>query len=144
MRHTRNGFTLIELMVTVAIVAILAAIAVPGYRSYMQRTQRTDATAMLLRVQASEEKFFLQNNAYTNNLVAAPPAGLGLPAQSEHNLYDVVINVTDGGNGFTAIASQLASGSQADDDKCETFTITHTGRKTATGTAPNPDQYCWR
>ena len=74
MRSKSRGFTLVELMVTVVIIAILSAIAVPAYRSYVQRSKRSGATSALLRIQASQEKFFLQNNAYSANLVGVPPA----------------------------------------------------------------------
>src|SRR5437763_16809045 len=76
--HRMRGMTLIELMVVVAIVAILASLAVGSYRRYVLRANRTDATSALLRIQVGEEKYFLQNNAYTINATAQPPTGLGV------------------------------------------------------------------
>src|SRR5690606_27341297 len=62
-RHLR-GVTLIELRPVIVVVAILRTIAVSSYRSYLLRTNRTEARMALLRVQAAQEKFFLQNNRY--------------------------------------------------------------------------------
>ena len=64
-RHTRQtGFTLIELMITVAIVAILAAIAYPSYRNYVIRGQLVDATNNLSALRANMERYFQDNRTY--------------------------------------------------------------------------------
>ena len=92
-RRQAAGFTLIELMVVVAVVAILGTIAVSTYRSYILRTNRTEARMALLATQVAQEKYFLQNNQYAPDIatvIAAPPAGLG------HNL--TAGGVTTGGN----------------------------------------------
>ena len=89
--RSRQGFTLIELMIAVVVIAILAAIAVPSYRSYVLRAQRTDATSALLRVRNAQDKFFLQNRRYMD------PAGVtagGLDA-SERGYYTIVSAVPD-------------------------------------------------
>lgn len=63
--HPRNrGFTLVELMITVAIVGILAAIAYPSYVRYVIRSNRTDAQKALLQMAQEAERFFTQTNAY--------------------------------------------------------------------------------
>ena len=62
------GFTLIEVLVTVAIVAILAAIAIPSYSQYVQKTRRTDAQEKLLDLAAQQERWFFNKNQYTINL----------------------------------------------------------------------------
>jgi prepilin-type N-terminal cleavage/methylation domain-containing protein len=76
MRHGRSkGFTLIELMITVAIVAILAAIAIPNYRDYVIRGQLVDATQGLAAVRANMERYFQDNRSY--QLVGAFPVPCG-------------------------------------------------------------------
>lgn len=142
-RRLSAGFTLVELLIAIVIVAILSAIAIPSYRSYVLRARREDATSALMRVQAAEEKFFLQNNAYTANLAGAPPAGIGIGATSDNGYYALALALTNGGAGFTATATPTATGGQTDDAKCATYTIDQTGNKTATGTDPTPNQTCW-
>jgi prepilin-type N-terminal cleavage/methylation domain-containing protein len=73
MRHGRSqGFTLIELMIVVAIVAILAAIAYPSYRNYVIRGQLVDATQALAALRANMERFYQDNRTYAT--IAGPPA----------------------------------------------------------------------
>ena len=67
MKKTQYGFTLIELMITVAIIAILAGIAYPSYLSQVRRSNRTEARTALLQAQVAQEKFFLQYNRYAGN-----------------------------------------------------------------------------
>src|SRR5467141_5334731 len=65
-KHGSLGFTLIELMVTVAIVAILATIAVTSYSSQVQKSRRTEAKSALLDLAGREERLFSTTNAYSN------------------------------------------------------------------------------
>ena len=79
MRHRRHsGFTLIEVMITVAIVAILAAIALPSYSDYVRRAKITDATSVLSGMRVRMEQYFQDFRTYagacTDNTVAPPPA----------------------------------------------------------------------
>ena len=64
-QHGVHGFTLIELMVTVAIVAILSAIAYPAYTEYILKSRRTDAKNALLDLAARQERFYSLNNKYS-------------------------------------------------------------------------------
>ena len=66
----RNGFTLIEVMIVVAIVGILAAIAYPSYQEYVLRTGRADGMAKLMEIMQAQERFYSQNQTYTANLGA--------------------------------------------------------------------------
>ena len=142
MKH-RKGFTLIELMITVAIVAILAAVAYPTYRSYVMRSNRVEAQNALLQIQVAQEKFFLQHNRYatTNTELTNAPGdatpGLGMRSTTEHGYYTLSLAPGPGGsvNGYTATAT--ATGGQAQDTDCPTFSITHTGVR-------SPSTGCWK
>lgn len=63
-----RGFTLIELMITVAIVAILAAIAYPSYQNSIKKSRRTEVKAAIQNVAAEQERFYYKSNAYTRDL----------------------------------------------------------------------------
>jgi len=139
-RRNSLGVTLMELMVVIVVVGVLAVIGVPTYRQYMMRTHRTEAKSALLRLAAQQERFYLQNNTYTNNFVA-----LGLPgAISENSVYTLAIPVANV-TAFTATATPTAGGGingvdQTADAECASFTINHQGIRTA---APNPNNRCW-
>jgi type IV pilus assembly protein PilE len=73
-RLARNGFTLIEVMIVVAIVGILAAIALPNYSYYVQRAKIIEATTGLSDVRQRTEQFFLDTRTYAGNCTAAKNA----------------------------------------------------------------------
>jgi type IV pilus assembly protein PilE len=78
MSRKQEGFTLIEIMVVVAIVAILAAIAVPSYNDYVTRGKLVEATAGLSDARVRMEQYYQDNRAYTGTCVIAPTApGVG-------------------------------------------------------------------
>lgn len=141
MNKVESGITLIELMVVIVVVAILASIAVPSYRNYLIRTQRTEAKTALMQLQAAQEKFYLQNNAYADDVGAAPPAGLGLPETTEGGFYSVTLATDADGQAYTATATPVAGGGQDADAKCTTFTITNNGTRGATGSGGV--DHCW-
>lgn len=66
-RKPQAGFTLIELVITVAIVAILAAVAYPSYQNYLMRGRRTDGKEIMQRIAAAEERFYTNRNRYTDD-----------------------------------------------------------------------------
>lgn len=136
-QHRMQGITLLELMVVVAIVAILATIATANYRSYTIRANRTEARTALLQIQAAQEKFFLQNNKYTNNITATPPDGLGLLATTPGGLYNISI---DNYSTVAYRAVATATGSQAADvAACRVLTINQNGER-----SPLDSSGCWR
>src|ERR1700685_4537851 len=65
-RSTAAGFTLAELMITVAIAALLLVVAVPSYHAQVQKSHRTEARTALMDLAGREERWFSSNNAYTN------------------------------------------------------------------------------
>lgn len=62
----QRGFTLIELMIVVAVIAILSAIALPAYQEYVKRSQRAEARAAILKADGWLERFYGENNRYNN------------------------------------------------------------------------------
>lgn len=137
-RARSRGVTLLELMAVVVIIGILGTIAVNSYRSYLLRTNRTDARMVLLRAQAAQEKFFLQNNRYaaTAELSTAPPAGLGIAATSPGGHYTITL-ATPTTTTYTLTATALG-GQTKDAAACQTLTINQSGARTPTGND------CWR
>jgi type IV pilus assembly protein PilE len=138
-----KGFTLVELMITLLVASILLGVAVPSYRRYVMRSQRTDATTALMRIQAAQEKFFLQYNTYATNLNDEPPAGLGLAEISDGGFYDLDLEAD--AMEFRVSATPHAGTRQADDERCQQFEIDHTGVKRAKdGSGTDRTGECWR
>ncbi len=67
-----GGFTLVELMITVAILGILSAVAIPAYSNYMNRAKQSDAIIGLKAAQMAQEQYFSENNAYSSTIDILP------------------------------------------------------------------------
>lgn len=165
-KSAMNGFTLIELMITVVVIAILAGIAYPNYSRYVAETRRSDATINLTRIATLQDKFFTQCGRYADNLLGASgtPANcatgtmntsLAAGGVTRDGHYTVTAVVAPGpaplnapgGGGFTLTAQPAGSQATADAARCNTFTIDQTGAKTALGSdslsGPNGGR-CWK
>ncbi|MEH6450768.1 MAG: prepilin-type N-terminal cleavage/methylation domain-containing protein [Oleispira sp.] len=109
--HKQNkGFTLIELMIVIAIIGILVSIVLPGYRSYVLESQRTDTQGKLLQMVELQERFFIDNFRYTTSLGGNPAVegdGLDYPLA---NVNDPVIISYSGEPAFSiqVLACNLA------------------------------------
>lgn len=143
-KRQNSAFTLVELMITVAIMAILSTIAYASYRSYIVRANRTEAKMALLQIQTAEEKFYLQNNRYVTaagdmpNKPTDSPPGLGIDTTTASGNYQ--LNVVPNPDNQSYQATATAQGAQATDDAtCKTFTIDNTGTK-----FPAESTGCWK
>ncbi len=127
------GFTLIELMVTVAIVAILSAIAYPAYTEYILKSRRTDARNALLDLAARQERFYSLNNQYSTVPSTLGYAGSAFPVNVQTGnaaYYQLTVSAPTPAAATlpTFAASAVPLGNQAK-DKCKTYTIDHLGRQ---------------
>jgi type IV pilus assembly protein PilE len=123
----QGGFTLIELMITVAIVAILAAIAYPAYTKYVQRGYRSEGIAMLNDAVARMERYYAQNNTYKANDLTALGYASAAPA-SPSNRY--ALNLTTTATTYSLTASPIG---QQNQDACGALVIDQAGAKKSTG-----------
>jgi type IV pilus assembly protein PilE len=138
--NSHKGFTLVELLITIVVVGILASIAVPSYRNYVMRAQRTEAKAALLRIQAAQEKYYLQNNKYTKDL---SDTGLKLGDKSENGYYTLNVDFDGvlGDQSFIAFAIPGDNSPQKKDKDCLAFIINDRGARWG---EPGGLDKCWR
>ena len=144
-RREQAGFSLLELMVTVAIVAILATIAYPSYIDYIHRSNRSEGQALLSDAAAREERYFSDNNAYATDVTKLNYSAD--PFVSEHGYYQLKATSTDTSGNYTLTVTTVAGSSQADDTKCATMTLDSTGAKgskTSGGSANAEPGVCWK
>ena len=136
-RRNDAGFTLIELMITVAIVGILAAIALPSYRDYVTRSKLTEATANLADMRVKMEQFFLDNKTYVG---AATAAGM-IPTGKYFTFTIPTATLT--ATGYTLQAAGMAG----TDVASFTFTLDQNNTKQTTsvptGWAKHSPNDCW-
>jgi type IV pilus assembly protein PilE len=137
----QKAFTLIELMITVAIVGILAAIALPSYQDSVRKSRRADVKVVMLGLANAMERRFTETNSYLG--LAVGPANTGtpsiytIPAETATYYTVTIINPTTASS-YTL--SAVPAGTQAN-EKCGTLTLTNTGVKT--NSAGLDQSVCW-
>jgi type IV pilus assembly protein PilE len=142
-RVRHSGFTLIELMIAVAIVGIIAAIAYPSYTEFVLKSGRTVAKAELNDAAQVLQRCFTVTNSYKP--ADGTCAGVDRIAASyltEDGFYTVALSAHTA-NSYTLTATPVAGSRQAKDTKCSAFSLTNTGVKSATGSLADPARECW-
>lgn len=146
----QRGFTLIELMIVVAIVAILAAVAWPSYQNQIRSTNRADAQGALLGLAQAMERHFTQNGTYNgagaDGADGTEGAPVIFPTQSpldgSNKSYNLTIQVGAGGDTYELFASPI--GSQAVDGQLR---LSSSGEKAwdrgNDGAYADPGDLCW-
>ena len=153
-RHRIGGFTLIELMIAVAIIGILVRLAYPAYTQSVLKSHRAEAKAALLDLASREERYFGTANQYSatgvtlgynagTTLTAAAP----LPVLTGTSVYyNLSVQVPDPAASAASAPSFLATatavGSQVNDTKCKDFSLNAAGVQSVNGT-DNATGACW-
>jgi type IV pilus assembly protein PilE len=126
LRRRSPGFTLIEMLIVVAMVSILAAVAIPSYREYIKKSRRAEAQSYLLSLVARQQQFLVDTRAYAT--LATLTSSLPTPANVS-TAYTVTMPDPAGTPPtFTVTATPKTDQSS---EKCGTLTINETGTKTA-------------
>ena len=135
-----QGFTLIELMIVVAVIGILSAIVYPSYTEYIRRGHRADARAGLLQAQQWLERAATATGQYPT---AALPAALTWASDTSKRYTIATTSATS--TSYTLTATPKSPGPQAS-DKCGTYTLSNTGLRGANGKTSGQSGYdtdCW-
>ncbi len=122
---TQQGFTLIELMIVVGIIALVSVIGYPVYKEQTQKARRSDAKVALVDAAQTLERCRTNSNTYV---------GCTFNGTSPEGYYTITAPTL---TASTYTLTATATGSQAGDTSCATFSLTHTGSKTATSSN------CW-
>jgi type IV pilus assembly protein PilE len=132
-----RGFTLIEIMVVIAIVGILASIAWPNYQSYVRGARRAEAQSDILKLQLTLEKWRANNSSYASVADTADgidtPADLAVTLSNANDYYNYSIT---GASGSAYTINAAAQGGQTADSSCTPLTLNQSSTKGPAG--------CWK
>lgn len=138
MRH-QSGFTLIELMIVVAVIGILAAIAYPNYQQYQLKAGRSDGHAKLTQLMQMQERLYSQNQTYSTDL----GAGANTAVPSDEQRYSITAEACAAGTPLARCVRLVATAinQQVADTQCGNLILTSRGEKLISGTGTR--ESCW-
>ena len=153
-RRRSAGFTIIELMIVVAIIGLLAGIGIPSYREQVNKGKRAEGKAALLAAASRLERFYTQNNCYpstgtscgnaTTSALALTAAGINNFSGEDSTKAYYNISVTQNAQTFTVTAAPRLPFADA---KCGNLTISNAGRKWTQSNGSTDDatvkEGCW-
>jgi type IV pilus assembly protein PilE len=146
-RHA-EGFTLIELMIAVAVVALLLAVALPAYNEQIAKGRRAEGKTALLKAIQLQERRYTAEGRYATDLGPLFGLGAGAVVRSGENPADVsgwyTLTADTTGCGVTdlAVCVRVVATPRVADANCGTLTLTSRGQQTESGTRDLA--YCWR
>lgn len=137
-RRPAHGFTLVELVVVVALVGLMATLALPAYTQHLAASRRADAVAALLQLQMAQERHHQHHGVYAGDRQALRGAGTVVSAQG---FYDITLAPLPEatGQGYVAEAVPRAGGPQQRDSACPRLTLTVRDGVASRG----PHRRCW-
>ena len=134
MKRTR-GFTLIELMIVLAVLAVIVAIGYPSYQEHVKKSRRAEGMGQLLELADRMERAYSDRGTYPTVISEV------YVATTDRGFYTLSI-VTANNVSFTVSATPTSLGDQ-NEDKCHTFTLTSLGEKSVSGGSHGVDK-CWK
>ena len=142
-RNKQNAFSLIELVITVALIGIIMAVAMPSYQQYVIESQRSDAAIALTSSAAEQERLFTYSHAYSMDIDE-----LG-GSRSPGGHYTLSVTSPESSpppanpQQFTLTATPATNSVQQQDNHCQTFTLNHLGVKASLDHLGNVSTDCW-
>jgi type IV pilus assembly protein PilE len=128
-RPSAKGFTVIELMIVIAVIGILAAIAIPAYKQYVVKSNRRAAQSFMSQIAQTEQQYLVDSRQYAPDLPTLQTATQQVATPQGVSAYYTVTLALQGTNGYLITATPIAGGRQASDGA---LTLDNTGAGTPT------------